>query len=87
MVLYMYLSRSLIRWKDVAKLAYKKVLIGAAMLAVVFAIGHVLPRGFGALVIQVAAGGSIYVLGSFLVKDSFALSIWNILKDKLKKAN
>lgn len=85
MVLYMYLSRSYIRWKDLAKLSYKKVLIGVMMLAVVLAIGHVLPGGFGTLAIQIAAGGCLYVAGSLLLKDAFVLSILDFLKSKLKK--
>ena len=85
MVLYMYLSRSYIRWRDLAKLAYKKVLIGAAMLSAVLLVGHMLPGGFGTLVIQIATGGILYVAGSLLVKDAFVLSILGFLKSKLKK--
>lgn len=75
---YLYLS-------DLFDKMWKKVIAGAVMMSVIRLVASGLPVGIGSLILQVILGIGVYVVILMLMRDSFTIIAFNIMKGYFKK--
>lgn len=85
-ILYMCNCGDVASWKLLFGKLYKKLIAGVAMLAVVLLMTVNLPFKVIYLLLEIAAGGLVYLILLIAFKDSFVISFWNnYIKKKVKR--
>ena len=82
-IIYMYMSKGYATWRYLGKIAWKKIIAGAVMLIIVVILGNGWSGSVAMTLIQIIAGGLVYVLLLAVLKDSFFKHIVGMAKEKI----
>lgn len=83
-IIYVHMSRNVVKWSQIIRIASKKLLAGFIMFIAVYAIGKNYNGSIIITVIQVVAGIGVYGILLLLMKDKAAGLVLGILKQKVK---
>ena len=85
-LLYVHFDDGMMTWSQIAKISVKKVIAAAVMLGVIMALEKVLPfTGYLKVFSEVILGGSVYLLGLFILRDELFMLLLKMAGDFLRK--
>lgn len=84
-IIYVHMSKGYVSWKQLGSVAWKKIIAGIVMLAVVWTIevNHI--GSIFVTVFQVIVGACVYGMLLLLMKDKFASEVLVMIKGKIKR--
>lgn len=84
-IIYVHMSKGIVSWPQLFRVAWKKVVAGAVMFGAVWAIGR---NAYGSIVMtfaQIIAGAAVYGVMLVLLRDEFADEMLAKMKERLKR--
>lgn len=84
-IIYVHMSKGYVSWRQLGRIAWKKILAGIVMFFIVWLLGKGHEGSIIITISQVLIGACVYVLVLLLIKDTFARDALKIAVGKIKK--
>lgn len=81
-IIYVHMSKGYVSWKQIWRLARKKIMAGAFMFLVVWMIGKNYEGSILITMLQIVIGAVVYGLLLLLMKDKFACDVLKLVREK-----
>lgn len=84
-IIYVHMSKGYVSWRQLGRIAWKKLLAGFVMFCAVWFIGRGHEGSIIITIIQILAGACVYGLLLLLLKDTFADDAIKMVRERLAK--
>lgn len=82
--IYVRMSRGYVSWRQLGKIAGKKIIAGVVMFLTVWILGRGHSGNFIITIVQIIAAASVYIIMLMLLHDRFALAMMKQVKEKMR---